>query len=510
MENNKPIIDKIHKIYDDLTYFDLYSSNIFLFVLLTIFVILAHAYSITMKNKEDIKADWANQRCKPQVIPFAGFINKPDNETIFQYTGDNFSYCVQGILSNITGYAVQPFNYLTSVITTIYNDISEAINKIRHLISNIRDSIAVISRNIMNRLMNVLIPLQVMLMSLMDGLGKVHGVLTTSLMTALGGYLTLQTLMGAILDFIIKILVAMAVVIVGLWAGFFTWPVAASTSAIFLAISIPLAVMIGVMTQLMHVHASSIPKLPSKPRCFDKNVEVIMNDGSLKYIKDIKVGDVLLNNNKVKAFLELSSKKQTMYSIYGVIVSGEHSIFHNGKWMKVKDCSFSKKINDNSYEEKNIYCLNTENKIIPVKVYINSEETIIFSDWDELYEKDKLEKMINVFTPNFTDFKTKKEQIKNINEYLDVGFEENHLFSLKNSEGVDVVVGISELKIDDVLKNGEIIVGIVKIIKNNKKILYNLLTDTSSFKTFDEIEYFDYNYCIDSYLLFPETKNHYY
>ena len=54
-------------------------------ILLTIIIISIYLYgilrqSITAKI-QPIKDDWVNQRCKPHIIPIAGMINTPDNES---------------------------------------------------------------------------------------------------------------------------------------------------------------------------------------------------------------------------------------------------------------------------------------------------------------------------------------------------------------------------------------------------------------------------------------------
>ena len=77
---------------------------------------LAISYYYVYNHIEPIKADWVNQRCNPKVMPFAGLINKPDNKTITEFTGENFNYCTQTILTNLTGIAVQPFQYLTNYL----------------------------------------------------------------------------------------------------------------------------------------------------------------------------------------------------------------------------------------------------------------------------------------------------------------------------------------------------------------------------------------------------------
>ena len=65
-----------------------------------------------MNNIQPIKNDWSNQRCSPSVMPFSGLISKSSKETVFEATNNNFTFCIQTILSNIGNYALQPFYYL--------------------------------------------------------------------------------------------------------------------------------------------------------------------------------------------------------------------------------------------------------------------------------------------------------------------------------------------------------------------------------------------------------------
>ena len=116
-------MDKINNIYDNLTYFDLYFGNIFLFVFLILALFAIFTFSYVMANTVPIKQNWTEERCKPQNILFAGIINKPDNETIFEYTGENFTYCIQNILGNITGIALEPFTVILSAIVEVYEEI---------------------------------------------------------------------------------------------------------------------------------------------------------------------------------------------------------------------------------------------------------------------------------------------------------------------------------------------------------------------------------------------------
>ena len=120
-DNMDTTLKFINNTYDKLSYFDMYGNSVFIFILITLFVFLVYSYCQIMQKKEAIADDWVNQRCKPQNIPFAGFITHPDGTTAFQYTNENFQYCVQNILTNITSYALEPFQYMISAITDIFN-----------------------------------------------------------------------------------------------------------------------------------------------------------------------------------------------------------------------------------------------------------------------------------------------------------------------------------------------------------------------------------------------------
>ena len=223
----------INGIYDNLTYYDLYGTSVFLFFIITIIIILAFLFSRIMLSKEEIASDWKNQRCKPENIPFAGYISKPSDKTAFEYTNENFQYCIQNILLNVTEKSLEPFNFMINALTSIFSKIGEAIQKIRELLASIRNNIKKIVKDIMNRILNILIPLQTMLISLADIFNKTQGILVAGLYTALGSYYTLQAFMGAILELIIKMLVALVILIVGLWLIPFSQPLAATMSAVF-------------------------------------------------------------------------------------------------------------------------------------------------------------------------------------------------------------------------------------------------------------------------------------
>lgn len=499
-------INKINKLYDKLTYFDLYGTSVLSFIIITIIVFLVYSYSVVMLNSSAIKDDWVNQRCNPKVIPFAGFINKPDNKSIVDYTGDNFSYCIQDILTKITGYAVQPFNFIINFLTDIFNDLKNAINVIRDFLSSIRTKFGDIAENILSRILNMLIPMQQIFMALKDSFAKGQAILTAGLYTTLGAYLTLQSMMGAIVELIIEILIALALVIVALWIFPFTMPMAATMTLIFIAIAIPLAIIVIFMTEVLHVQTEGVPPVPS---CFDKNTPIQMLDGSFKSIENINVGDTLYNNNNVTAKIKVNARGLQMFNLNGIIVSGSHVVNYKNEWIQVKDHPNSKELY--IYLEPYLYCLNTTSK----QIIIND---IIFTDWDEIYNDD-LEKILDLKIikeyNEIYNIKTIRDTNK-IHYYLDNGFMGNTIILLSNG----IQKQIKDIEIGDIIDSNDVVYGLVEIDANNIYIkpdkylgihnkkytvvssnsisnkLYHLLTYSNKFKV-GSVLYNDYNSLID-------------
>lgn len=482
MENLKNTKEKINKLYQDLTYFDIYSGDLLVFIILLIILFVAYSYFTVMKNASEIKKNWNVNRCKPQNILFAGIINKPENDTIFEYTGKNFNFCVQNILTSLSSYAFQPFYYLYDSIINIFNEINEAIQAIRNIMANIRNNTKNIIEEIMGRLLNIITPIQTMFIAVKDIFGKVQGILTTGLMTALGAYFTLQTLMGSIIQFIILILTGLSVVVLALWLGFFTWPFAVVMTAVFVAISIPLSIIIVFMTQMLHIHTKSVPKVPKgkKPKCFDENTTITLKNNIVKKIKDLTLYDTLKDNSKITTIIKLDAKGEEMYNLNDIIVSGDHPVLYKDKWILVKNHPYSHPIKN--YKNPYLYCINTTNKIIKIN-------GLKFCDWDEIFN--------NLDKTNIILKKHNIKDFKDIHLYLDKGYHENVMITTNHF----ISKKIKNINIGDKLIGGEIVYGIVELkniscLETNIK-LYNLLTDKGTFKINSNIV-LDYNNCMDN------------
>ena len=181
--NMKSTIKFINKTYDELSFFDLYGNSVIILIFMTLFVFLVFSYCQIMQTKQSIANDWNNQRCKPQNLPFAGFITSPEGKTSFQYTNENFQYCVQRILRTVSGTALEPFQFMIKSLIKIFSELSGSIQQTRVIINRLRNNIKQFTEDILSKILNVMIPIQKMFIALMDTFQKIQGVFTSGLYT---------------------------------------------------------------------------------------------------------------------------------------------------------------------------------------------------------------------------------------------------------------------------------------------------------------------------------------
>lgn len=258
------VIGKISDIYENQTYLERYGEYIFYAIIICISFILVITYIHIKINIEQIRADWNNQKCKPNIMPFAGIINAPANMSKMEYAEKNFAECTQNILTDITDIALVPVHYTISIVTATVGEIMSIVNNMRELVNKIRNSVADITSDIMSRILNIMAPLTETIISAKSMLGKSNGVVTAVMYTLFGVYLSIKSLIGSILEIVIIILIAMAAAIILLFFIPIIGDILAAAGIIFfLAISIPMGYLIGFSNNILNVHASrGVPGVP--------------------------------------------------------------------------------------------------------------------------------------------------------------------------------------------------------------------------------------------------------
>jgi hypothetical protein len=526
--NNNNIFSVINKLYNKVGFLEKYGGSLWMTVILILVFFIAISYYYIYNNLQPIKADWINQRCNPTVMPFAGLINPPDPKKMsaFDFTAQNFTGCIQNILSDIVGTFLAPFYYLVNSITKVLDGLNASLQAIRGVLTTIRDSVGKVSGEVMGKVLNIMIPLQQIVIKIKDTINKTQGVMLSAIYMLIGTYQTLAASFGAIIQIITTILMTLTTIMIILYFIPFGLgiPFAIPLLVIFIMILVP-----GIMVYIIQVMILKqwVNPLPGIPSCFVGDTELILNDGTKIKMKDVNVGMVLQNNNVVTSTMKLANIDETIYCLNNVYCTGEHMVKYINSWIKVKEHPYSIKVD--LYCDY-LYCVNTCKKII----VINNE---IFSDWDELdnLQLGELKQKCNTYLP-------KNFELHDVHKYLDGGFVSNTKIELQDGHNID----ICDVEVNNVLRFGERVTGIVKIKADDLEIkqftlgrqhvvnggpnlqvcdsdlgmkstldmygekiksdyVYHLITNKRTFHV-NGIKFYDYNSCVDKYLELENNK----
>jgi hypothetical protein len=477
----------INYLYKNLTYGNVYAPYIILNFILIAGLILYIIFINVMKNAKYYKDNWDTEKCNPSILPFAGFINKPNDKTAFQYTGENFQYCVQNIIQGFAGAALDPFNYTVRLLTDLYLSINEIVNTLRGVVDYIRNCLTDIFETFLGKVVNVVISLVRILTIIRDVMTRSLGNVVLAYYYVQSVFVTSFSALGIFAEIMVALLVSLsaflAVLIILVSFNPLNvplWITIALYSLAYVLIAVPLAYIIYLNSTL-----------PKSGTCFDKNTLFKLSNGNKIPISQLKIGDILEDGTTINCHLTLDASDEVMYRLNDIIVSGTHPVLYDNHWILVSCHPNVEKIMN--YTEKYIYCLNTCSK----KIIINN---ITFSDWDDVYNENRYQKLLNNF---------QNKHLNNIHKYYDKGFSESTMIKMmdrtfkriseiKAGEMLDKsikVYGIVHIKADDLI-NGNLI---NSDCEKDLGKFYNLLTDKGYFYI-NNLKYNDYNYCIDRYL----------
>ena len=567
-------------------YNDNYGDAIIITVISICIVIYIVMNNYIKETKQTIKKDWKDIRCNPLYMPFAGKIKKKPNQSEGDATSENFSYCLGNITKSVVSNAFKPVNVIIDSIINIFKGFYEALNALREMFNYIRTKIMNILKVIMLRILMIILPLQRVIMSLNDVFQKSGGLVFTAMMILSGAYMAVMSgidslilVAGIFLSYlIVQAAILYAIPFVG-WALALAFTVLATVLTVYIAQSTNFkadAVNNGPAKETMenmnpnddnkvekddfntrlkknqeyfteklnnffskntdkdrdNNHSNN--KVGEYEACFVGETPVTLWGNKTTIMKDLRIGDRLVDGSYVTALIKASSQGQQFYNVNNIIVTGNHKIMYEDEWIPVS--SYTNSIELPNFQTEFVYCINTTSK----KILLNG---LLFTDWDDLDEYDMLELRIKTLKKTVTPLTP-----YSVHKYLDGGFDGDTMIELEDGRSVK----ISQICVNDVLRFGENVLGIVKIdgtdvacvkkftvndnifiggpnllyfqddhgmkqtvklndlncnkLETNEQpeILYHLVTDKSSFYV-NGVKFYDYNGCIE-YLLDKDSK----
>jgi hypothetical protein len=256
----KPVLDKINNLYGDKTFSGRYGIDIMKVGFVIFLFMVAITYIHIQNNLLQVKRDWPEYRCRPDVMPFAGWINAPEGVSPIDYTAQNFAECSVNTVKGVYEKRASMVYVIFNVIMNIFKNVVSVIERFRALFDRMRNALKDIFITVFYRIQNFIIPVQNMLIKMVDFFEKIKGILATFLLTMIGILWSFYSLIGSIYELVILILVIMIVVIIVLWyIPFVGWALAIAAIAVFLTIAIPL-IMLGIVSrQITRQRTSQMP-----------------------------------------------------------------------------------------------------------------------------------------------------------------------------------------------------------------------------------------------------------
>jgi hypothetical protein len=290
---------------------------IFIFIMFMIF----HSYISMISNIKKVKENWPMYRCNPAVMPFASFFGED--------AMDNFNYCMTDMQKGSITEMLQPITYNVDLMSSFSSNFATGLNSSREVMSDMKSGIFSIVEYVYKMFSAIVIQFQKIGIALKDVVGKFSALLVAVLYLTDGSLKTMESA----------------------WKG----PPGQAIRA--------------------------VGKFRMPGGCFHANTLIKLEDGTNKRIKDIKIGDILLNNTYVYATMIIKNIDHQdnylnkMYLLPGnITVSESHLIqLPDKRWCQIKDHNDAKLISTN-YDT--LYCLITNNHTIPIGNYL-------FGDWED-------------------------------------------------------------------------------------------------------------------------------
>ena len=385
---------EVNNLYKKAGYLNLYGIDLIITIVICVVFLLIMLYFTIINNLEPIKADWDNNKCRPSIIPFADIINKPDDETIFDFTQTNFIHCGQIILKTIVDDAFSPLYGIFQQINMSFKALGNNLMELFNQLSNLQfDSSSIVGR-IYQALLTILIPLQLLIINIKDILHKLYTSVVIALyaihgpiFALLGTLDILSTALTILIVFMVAIAIAIfAAALVAYGSIIFGWLGAILTVAGGVVQSVVVSLLVLSIIFIILVNDMKA----SANACFDPETRVKTQSGQLVAMKDLELNTILKNGTRVVSVMKINNTDERgsvihkMYEIDGgeqndnIYVTGSHLVYDPviQEYVAVNNL---RGVKPSRISEKHcpvLSCLITTNHTIPIGEWI-------FHDWED-------------------------------------------------------------------------------------------------------------------------------
>jgi hypothetical protein len=329
-------------------------------LLISVIFLTIHVVVLYDKIKRFLLDNWGEYRSHPLVIPFAGFIKPEEGKTALESSSSNFKKVIANMVSSLLKILMTPIYPILQLLLNLFNTIKGVLNGIRGQINVMRNFMFKLFEKMYIRLQNGMAALTFYFLKLREGLKRSYGLFNLVIGTVEHSFMFFESLVkgpvGKFGQIVGDVGYASAIFTLGPW-GHTSW---------------------------------------EKAVCFNPNTSVVMNNGYRRVLNDIKVGDILIDDNKVIAKIDVEYPPKYIYSLYGIEVTRSHFVYYNNSWIRAGNHPDILCI---PYNYDKVVCLVTQTGIININ-------NVIFKDYLEIHDisvNKNIDKMIEDYLNNTTE-----------------------------------------------------------------------------------------------------------
>jgi len=341
-------------------------------ILLTIGFLSYTSYSYVTMERATIMAHWAEHRCSPFVMAAAYFL-KPDSDpqSPGEFAGNNFQFCIKTLVQDVMSIVMAPLTAVMKEQAQGTNIIMDVFNSIKAAIKTMMDQFMAYFAPIFKTFDTITYQIGIIFQKLKSAFQKANAMLLSTVFIGLSFIETLNNIINLTIKVIFIILDIMIALLVILF--FVLWPL------------IPLLI-IPVILAISQLGGSRGADAESRKGsfCFVPETPVLLEDGNVRRIDELRLGDRLQSGSTVEGVLVMDGTTTTLYDLEGIHVSGSHLVKGEDGWHSVAEDSRVKAV---CFRVPRLYCLNTSDRIIPIQNAAN--KPVQFRDWEEIDADDE-------------------------------------------------------------------------------------------------------------------------
>ena len=280
------------------------------FVVMTLVFLIALIMMFTMGNLNEISKNFPKYRCNPIMMPFAGSFGYDAKE--------NFDFCLTNIFNGKAAQIFAPIYGILGSFTDVVKQITNVTLGLRQLFANFLFGVNNFIRSVRDKIQALLTSVRMSFLKINNLMGKVYGTM-------------------------------IAVVYMG-------------TSAMTAGMSVGDNDMVQFLFEF----------------CFAPETLIQLRNGSFTQIQHLRIGDALVPtaqnaDPRVTSVFRFDGSKTPMVRIDDVVVSGEHYVQHEGRWMLAKNHPDAV----SSASVPTLVCLNVEGH------QFQAGRSLVVADYDE-------------------------------------------------------------------------------------------------------------------------------